>query len=191
VLPLVPLFVVAAAQLVSDLTSRSRPLRAFAIVLLAVPPLWRSIQYDRVASRPDTRVLAADWIADNLPAYSHVAMCKGYGMPVLHGRRPGRMSFHPKPITCSRAELASTEAPYLVTHEHPRLGWSAPSGHYRSMRDGRWRAIAVFDPFTEAGPGGAHFHGGDAFYIPYTGLDAVTRGGPVVTVWGRSDETPD
>lgn len=191
VLPLIPLFVVAAAQLAFDLTSRSRSLWAGALVLLAAPTLWRSIQYDRVASRPDTRVLAADWIAGNVPAYSRIALCEGYGAPVLHGRRPGRMSFHPKPITCSREGIASTLAPYLVTHEHPQLGWSAPSGHYRGLLDDRWRAVATFDPFPGAGPGGARFHPGDAFYIPYTGLDAVTRGGPVVTVWHRSDGTRD
>jgi dolichyl-phosphate-mannose-protein mannosyltransferase len=190
VLPLVPLFVVAAAQLAFDLTSRSRPLRACAIVLLAAPTLWRSIQYDRVASRPDTRVLAADWIADNVPARSRIAMCEGYGMPVLHGKRPGRMPFLPKPIACWRAELASLNAPYLVTHEHPRLGW-APSGHYRGALDERWRPVATFSPFSGASVGDAHFHGGDAFYIPYTGLDAVTRGGPVVTVWEKSDPAPD
>lgn len=191
VLPLVPLLVVAAAQLASELTARSRVLRAGAIVLLAATPLWRSIQYDRVASRSDTRVMAADWIADNVPAYSHVAICKGYGAPVLHGRRPGRMSFHPKPIPCSREELATNAAPYLVTHEHPLLGWSAPTGHYRSVAGGRWRPVAIFDPFSGAGTGGARFHAGDAFYIPYTGLDAVTRGGPIVTIWERTDGPPE
>ena len=191
VLPLVPLFAVAAAELASALTSRSRPLQACAAVLLAAPPLWRSIQYDRVASRPDTRVLAADWIADNVPAQSRIAMCEGYAAPVLHGKRPGRMPFLPKPITCSRAEIASTPARYLVTHEHPQLGVWAPSGYYRGVLGDRWRAIAVFDPFSEAGPAGAHFHRGDAFYIPYTGFDAVTRGGPLVTVWEKSDGAPE
>jgi hypothetical protein len=191
VLPLVPLFAVAAAGLVSDLTARSRSLAALAIVLLAGPTLWRSIQYDRVASRADTRVLAADWIAENVPAQSRIAMCEGYGAPVLHGHRPGRVPYLPKPMACSRAELGSTRASYLVTHEHPRLGWSAPPGHYRSVLDERWRPVAVFDPFTSAPPAGAYFHDGDAFYIPYTGLDAVERGGPIVTVWEKSDPPRD
>lgn len=187
VLPLVPLFAVAAASLVSDLSARSRPLAAVAVVLLAAPTLWRSIQYDFIASRADTRVLAADWIAENVPAQSRIALCRGYGAPVLHGLRPGRMPFLPSPIGCSRAEIASTRASYLVTHEHPRLGTSWPSGYFRGTLDESWREVAVFDPFTAAGTGDAYFHGGDAFYIPYTGLDAVARGGPIVTVWEKSD----
>ncbi len=191
VLPLVPLFAVAAAHMVSDLAARSRPLAALAMVVLAAPTLWRSIQYDRVAGRADTRVLAADWIAENVPAQSRIAVCEGYGAPVIRGNRPGRMPFLPRPMACSREEIASTRASYLVTHEHPRLGWSAPSGYYRGTLDERWRQAAVFDPFTAAGPAGAHFHASDAFYLPYTGLDAVVRGGPIVTVWEKSDPPRD
>jgi hypothetical protein len=187
VLPLVPLFVVAAASLVFAMLPRSRALAAAAIVVLAAPPLWRSVQYDRLAHRQDTRVVASDWVAAHLPAQSRIALCEGYGAPVLHGNRPGRMPFLPRPITCSRAEIAASRAAYLVTDEHPVLGWSAPAGHYRDVLKDGWRAVAVFDPFAEASAGPAYYFVGDAFYVPYTGLDTVTRGGPIVTVWERAD----
>lgn len=187
VIPLIPILVVCAAELVVAISARSRALGAAAVLLLALPTLWRSIQYDRVTSRPDTRVAAADWIAAHVPAHSRVALCEGYGAPVLHGNRPGRMPFLPKTISCSRSEMNSSRAAYLVTHEHPVLGWSAPAGHYRSVLDDRWRPVASFDPFSGSAAGGAYYHVGDAFYVPYTGIGSVTSGGPIVTVWERSD----
>jgi hypothetical protein len=187
VLPLVPLLVVSAASLVFALVPPSRALTAAAVLILALPPLGRAVQYDLLARRQDTRVVAADWIAAHVPAQSRIALCEGYGAPLLHGNKPGRMPFLPRPIACTRAEIAASRASWLVTHEHPALGWSAPAGHYREVVEDRWRAVALFDPFAGASGGRAYYFGGDAFYMPYTGLDTVTRGGPVVTVWERSD----
>ena len=191
VLPLVPLLVVSAASFVFAAFPRSRLLATAAVLVLALPTLARAVQYDLRASRQDTRVVAADWIAARLPARSRIALCDGYGAPVLHGNRPGRVPFLPKRVACSPEEIASTRSSYVVTHEHPVLGWSAPVGRARDMLGDRWRAVAVFDPFAGAREGPAYYFVGDAFYMPYTGLDTVTRGGPIVTVWERSDTTSE
>ena len=187
VLPLLPMLVVAAASIVAALVPRSGLAFAAVAAALALPTAWRAIQYDRLAHRPDTRVLAADWVAANLPARARIAVCEGYGAPALHGLRPGRMPFLPRVMGCSRAEIASARSEYVVTHEHPVLGWSAPAGHYRDVLGESWRPAAVFDPFAGARKGSAYYFTGDAFYLPYVGLDTVSRGGPVVTIWERSD----
>jgi hypothetical protein len=187
VLPLVPLLIVAAATLVGDLASRSRVAAAATLALLAFPTGWSAVQYDRLASRPDTRVLAADWIAERLPPRARIAVCEGYGAPVLHGLRPGRMPFLPRVSNCSRADIADARPDYVLSHEHPVLGWSAPAGHLRDVLGESWRPAAVFDPFADAGGGAAYYFTGDAFYMPYTGLGTVTHGGPIVTVWEKSD----
>jgi hypothetical protein len=190
VLPLVPLLVVSAASLVGDLVPRSRLVAAAAVAVLALPAAWRSVQYDRLASRPDTRVVAADWIAERVPPRARIAVCEGYGAPVLHGLRPGRIPFLPRVMGCSRAEIADARPDYVVTHEHPVLGWSSPAGHFRDVLGASWRPAAVFDPFAGASGGAAYYFTGDAFYMPYTGLGTVTHGGPIVTVWEKSDRDP-
>jgi hypothetical protein len=92
---------------------------------------------------------------------------------------------------CSRAEIAAARASYVVAHEHPVLGWSAPAGHYREVLGDRWRLAAVFDPFAGASGGKAYYFTGDAFYMPYTGLDTVSGGGPTVTIWERRDHATE
>jgi len=45
------------------------------------------------------------------------------------------------------------------------------------------RPLAEFRPFREGVSATPYFYVGDAFFLPFTGLRAMERGGPVVTVW--------
>ena len=45
------------------------------------------------------------------------------------------------------------------------------------------RPIAEFRPFREGAFAKPYFYVGDAFFLPFTGLQAMERGGPEVTVW--------
>jgi hypothetical protein len=84
------------------------------------------------------------------------------------------------------------DARYLVTAEHPVLGkWSRIPAPLRRSLEGRARSLAVFDPFREGATERPYFYAADAFYLPFSGLGAVERGGPVVTVWELSPDPHD
>jgi 4-amino-4-deoxy-L-arabinose transferase-like glycosyltransferase len=184
-LPFVPPVAVLAAQATAVALDLSRPvLAAAAALLLAGPGIWSSIQFDRVAARPDTRVLAAEWVGANVPGGSAILVCDNYGSPVLNGDARRRPAFRVHMIDCTPGPVAASGASYLVTSDHPQMPWFASvDPTLRRYLDDRARRLAVFDPFREGASATPYFYTGDAFFLPFTGLGAMERGGPVVTVW--------
>ena len=79
VLPFVPVLVVLAADTAASVVERFAAGKSWvwvlALVLLASPGVARSIRYDRIASQKDTRLLAAEWIADNVAPQTRILVC--------------------------------------------------------------------------------------------------------------------
>jgi MFS family permease len=189
-LPLVPPLAILAAETVDALAIALVPAWAAALVLVALvgAPLGRIVQYDRLASRPDTRDLAANWIAAQVPAGATVAVCRGYGAPVVNvdTRHPPafqRIDLLP----CSAKAIAESGADFVVTHSHSAIPFFEPADDARALLASSAQAIAVFSPFAPVDPEGAAsaacFYPGDAFYLPFCRFGGVERGGPVINVW--------
>jgi hypothetical protein len=185
VIPFIPLLAVLAAELGYSVFVRTKPVPAIILCLvLAGPGLRKSIEFDRVAARKDTRVLAAEWVADNLPARSEILLCRGYGAPVINTdpRRPP--IFAPREINCNVKEVKASETSFLVTHEHPYLhSYSRISDPLRQFLTRNARSLATFDPFAEREQGEPYFYPSDAFYLPISDLHVMERGGPILTIW--------
>jgi 4-amino-4-deoxy-L-arabinose transferase-like glycosyltransferase len=183
--PLVPPLAVLAAQACrAVLPSGKRLPAALAAFVLVVPGLWQSIRFDRLAARTDTRVLAAEWVAENLPPRSTIFLCQGYGAPAVNQDRRRPPAFDPRPIPCTADAVAEAQAGYLITHEHPYLRqYSHVPEELKSMLQRSGRPLATFDPFRAGERAKPYFFEGDAFYLPFSGLGALDRGGPLVTVW--------
>jgi 4-amino-4-deoxy-L-arabinose transferase-like glycosyltransferase len=183
--PFVPPLAVLAAQATSALVDLSRPaLAAAAALVLAGPGLLSSIQFDRVAARPDTRVLAAEWVGAHVPAGSAVLVCDNYGAPVVNADPRRGPAFRVRLIDCGSGQLEGAEGAYLVASEHPQMpGFASVDARLRRSLDDRARRLAEFNPFRDGATAKPYFYRGDAFFLPFTGLPAMERGGPVVTVW--------
>ncbi len=193
VVPLVPVLAVVVAEfVVSGLARERRGLVVAAAIALAVPGVWKSIQFDRLISRKDTRVLASEWVAENLPRRSEVLICRGYGAPVINKDRRRPPAFEPLTIPCSAKAVQRHKGRFLITHEYHRLWSSPPLGQdLTDLVEESGRELARFDPFnatTEASP---FFYVQDAFYLPFAGFDAVERGGPLITIWEIDREESD
>lgn len=100
-------------------------------------------------------------------------------------RRPP--AFKVKEVPCTADAIRGTGAPYVITHDHPQVRYFHPSDAVLRWLAAEAKPVATFDPFRSDGAAGAFFYSGDAFYLPYSGLDAVDRGGPIVTIWRRND----
>jgi 4-amino-4-deoxy-L-arabinose transferase-like glycosyltransferase len=194
VVPFVPaLAVMGAETVVAALPGRFRSTGlTLASLAIAGPGLWHSIAFDRLASREDTRVLAAEWVGAHLPPRSTIAICSGYAAPVINDDHRRPPAFRPSTIDCAKEPTPIGDAGYLITAEHPFLTrWSRiPPSLRRSLERGA-RPLAVFDPFRERATEKPYFYPGDAFYLPFSGLGAVERGGPVITVWALSLDPHD
>lgn len=201
---LAPLAVFAAgtadALIVRALTRVPRPLAAVVITAILAsligPGLFRSIAFDRVAKRKDTRVLAAEWANERLPPRSSVALCRGYGAPQLNTDRRRARPFDPQLIGCDAA-AADTEFPYLITHEHPQLlRHSQPPEELLARLREEAEELVVFRPFRmpyrrELVDKRSLYFDHDAFYLPFAGLDTVERGGPTIRIWKLARPRPE
>lgn len=184
-LPFVPPLAVLAAEAAAAFVDLSRPLLAGAAALLfAGPGIVSSVQFDRIAARADTRLLAAEWVGANVPAGSAVLVCNNYGAPVVNVDPRRGPSFRVRMIDCAPGQVEASGATYLVTSDHPALrGFASVDPPLQRYLDEHARRLAEFSPFRAGATAAPYFYPGDAFYIPFTGLGAVVRGGPVVTVW--------
>ena len=183
--PFVPPMAVLAAQAAGAFVDVTRPaLGAAAALLLAGPGLLSSIQFDRVAARPDTRVLAAEWLGANAAPGAAVLVCDNYGSPAVNVDARRGPAFRVRMIDCAPGPVEGADASYLVTSEHPQLSsFASVDPKLKRYLDERARRVAEFRPFREDTTAAPYFYRGDAFFLPFTGLRAMERGGPVVTVW--------
>ena len=190
ILPTIPFLCLSGALLITELAraiSRwsGRPtaaptLAAIMASLVAAPSLWSAIETDRLLARVDNRLLAAAWVRENFQdgaslfqtgsSYGHLQMQKG-GLV----RDP---RFVEVPID-------ATPAPDLIVVVRCSLGYcDVPAGVNRALTDYvpliAFVAARVDDPALV-------YDRDDAFFIPLSGFRAVTRPGPNVEIYSRSD----
>jgi len=80
--PILPSLAVAAGLAVASLTDHFGPRAAWAAALLAcLQPLYNDIQVDRLFASKDTRTLAKEWIVDELPDGTPLAL-QSYSVPI-------------------------------------------------------------------------------------------------------------
>lgn len=190
VLPLLPvMFVFAADACLSLRRWRRGNLWVALVVMLALAPgVVRSVGFNRLASRRDTRLLASQWVAEHLPRRSSIAVCRGYGAPQVNQDRRRAPAFDPIEVSCTPDAILSSGAPYVITHEHPVLTrYSFVPPETRDVLRERGELLIDFDPFLEEGSI-PFFYYSDAFYLPLSDHGAMERGGPIVKIWKLREE---
>ena len=183
VVPIVPVMAVLSAELVLTLLARSRLVVSIsAVCILVAPGLASSVRFDQLASRTDTRVLTIEWLGENLPPRSGIAVCGGYGAPKINTDRRRPPVFEPVVIPCSASAVTRARVPYLITNEFPPFGHFL-SNELEAMLAEKGRALIRIDPFRENPKAVPRFFADDMFYLPLSGFTAMERGGPIITVW--------
>jgi len=192
VLPVVPLLLVFAADLVASLLERIPLPRmravasAAAALVFLTPPLLDSSAFNRIAAREDTRLQAASFVSETFEPQTRLLVCRGYGAPAINEDRRRPPAFVVEERDCLADAPLPPDAGYLVTHEHRELPFSRIHPSLAGWLDEHGQTIAVFDPYRPYRLGAGVepvFFRSDAFYVPFAGLDAVERGGPIVRIW--------
>jgi len=182
--PVMPVLALLEAAMLCDLADRFFERRRaivlmVATVLLAAEPLASAIQHNRLASMTDTRLLATQWLEQNVPAGSRLrvlgAQYWNWGDPQI----PARLkSVHVEPTSEAMSEAG---VQYLLTHDH----WLFSSTLDPEIIDAltpRLEALVEFDPASPRG-GEAVFETFDAYYIPIHGFRNVRRPGPHIRIY--------
>jgi 4-amino-4-deoxy-L-arabinose transferase-like glycosyltransferase len=190
VLPLLPVFVVFAADVVVSLLDRVSPGRArflvgaVATAVLVAPTLSSSIAFDRIAARSDTRLETAKFLSEFFVPQTRFLVCPGYGAPEVNEDRRRPPAFVREEIDCSSGAIPPADARFLITHRHEQLAsFSGVHPALASWLEERGELVTKFDPYRRRSRVTPRFFEADAFYIPFAGIGAVERGGPLIEIW--------
>jgi 4-amino-4-deoxy-L-arabinose transferase-like glycosyltransferase len=170
-------FVVRAAVAVRAPALRAAVVAAATVALVA-EPVASGIAHDRIAAETDTRVLAADWMREHLPAGA-VAVVLGatlftYADPELP---PGVRRADTALAVDAYARAGIT---HVVTHEH-QIPFSHLDPKQMAKLAPHLRLLQEFTPYADGPAGG--FEAEDAFYIPFYDFAGVVRPGPLVRIY--------
>ena len=150
-----------------------------ATLLLAAEPLASAIHHNRLASTTDTRLLATQWLEQNLPAGSRLLVLGAkywrWGDPQI----PARLkSVHVEPTAEAMSEAG---VQYLLTHDHWLFSSTLDPEIVNALTP-RLKPLVEFEPASPAG-GEAIFEAFDAYYIPIHGFRKVRRPGPHIRIY--------
>ena len=191
--PMVPFLCLGAGAFVATIASietlrkiRARRLAIAALVAIcALPTALKAIAFDRVLTRVDSRVLAADWLAAHAQPGSWIlAVCSNYGVPQMWKRG------QPMPFRVSswdndaRSVVEGARPDFIVVEQSGLFHYSPVHEELQAvLKDYELRhAIRTYDPDTP------HvWDQQDGFYLPLDGFTRVVRPGPTFLIYERRD----
>lgn len=183
-LPALPPLVVLIAGMIVAASDRTFPAgraRRFGLAMLAAlvvaEPLVASVRLVRLLGRADTRSLAGDWIAAQLPADARLV---SWGAPPGandYGRPPSRGRAVVQSLDPSRWDAVART--YVGWHSHP-LPYSSEALPEDAPP---LRRLAVFDPFGGGDGTQSVFEPLDAFYLPLGRFTGIERPGPRIEIF--------
>jgi hypothetical protein len=187
-LPLVPLLAAWGAVCIAEVHRRWGRGWASAVMLAAAAPSFvRAAQFDALMSQPDTRTLAAQWLAGRLDPGETVGWIgPHWTVPVLQTKpasEPGQEplakvlllnSCAEPPARAPRWIVSSRYAPLAHYCRHP--AWIGPWLAGRYARVVEWQPLGVESIRSV-------YDVQDAFFAPFAGFAGVSRPGPGLTVY--------
>jgi hypothetical protein len=176
---LVPAVALGAAWAVMAVSARWRRagiIAGVATAAICAEPLYRSVRFDRLLAREDTRVTARAWLDARLPPLARITVPESktlrWGRPLLEDRYTV-VPYHPR-------VLRRHEAEWLLLPESP-TGHAPFSPELHEQARSAGTLVALFDPF------GPHarpvYDPHDAFFVPVAGFAGVRVPGPRITIY--------
>lgn len=145
--------------------------------------VWR---FDRIVSRTDNRVVVAEWFEQHVPPGSSVLQSGSrYGLAQFHRRLGytewvwdgGRRRFN------VNGRPAEGEPDWIVVQDSPLP--SATQDQVTALLAGDYVLVNVFKAVSLKEP--LVYDRQDMFYVPFSGLQYVTRPGPNFTLYARRE----
>jgi 4-amino-4-deoxy-L-arabinose transferase-like glycosyltransferase len=186
-IPVVPFLVVAAAWLVTAAVRRvtqSGLALAVAAALVVLPSAMSVVEFDRIASAADNRVLVAEWFARHVrPGDSVLQSGSIYGYAQLDNRVWTVWTwdrFRKAFIVQNRRAVGRPD--WILLQESPLPSMTQDVVTEFLNEDYQFvREFAAYVPRN-----GRVYDIQDAFFIPFTGFSGVERPGPNFTLYRRS-----
>ena len=190
VVPFLCLFAAVGIVWVGRHVTSTRPgmPRALVTVGLTVAVLWpsasRLLQFDRLVTRTDSRVVAARWVYDHVPAGSTILQNGGAYGQVQFDRTD---SYDEWTETQVRAAFESDtgqrgQTDWIILYGSPLGRYVEPS--VSALVRERYELIEVVKG-SGSSSAGNEFDLQDAFFVPYAGFRDVVRPGPDIRIYRK------
>lgn len=194
-IPMVPFLCLSAGVLVawvSELAARRTRIlggltAAALVVVCATPTAIKAMAFDRVLTRTDSRVLAAEWFVEHARHDSAIlVVCSPYGGPQLWTRG------QPLPFQVLNW---NEEARRIVGGVRPDFILLEQSGlwHYSVFPEQLRPVLREYDlrhVIRTLDPGTPHVYDQqDAFYLPFDGFAHVVRPGPTLFIYEKRERS--
>ncbi len=150
-------------------------------LIVAAPSLIRTIQTDRLLSRPDNRVIVADAIRALVPTGASVYQS---GAAYGHVQLPADRSLHDVSSADMTAALHGGKAPDFVLLQRSPL--SLYSSVSTELLDFVQRGYSLVQAFPVGDDRPRLYDQQDAFFLPLTGLRGIVRPGPAFELYRRA-----
>jgi len=185
-LPMIPFLCLTAGYAVCEVASAAatyvrRPHWASALATIGVlGVLWPSarsvVQFDRLLQRPDSRLVARQWIEARFPAGTTIAQLGPEGSYVFHNE-PQEIQYR----TVTSVE-AGTEPRVVIVPSSPLLR-DAPAVEEMSVLERNYDLVLSLN-VAEDVPANVYDRQ-DEFYLPIAGFKGIERPGPNFRVYVR------
>jgi hypothetical protein len=186
-IPVTPFLVLAAAWLVADTVRRVTPSSAAlaaAAVALVLPSAASTVQFNRILSATDNRVVVARWFADHVrPGESVVQSGSIYGYAQLDNRIwvPWTWDRNRK-IFMEKSRQAEGRPDWILVQDSPLPSMTQDA--VKTFLAEGYTQVEQFPAFS-AGPRRIYDQQ-DAFFVPFAGFSGVERPGPNFTLYRRA-----
>lgn len=211
--PFIALFAGEGIAVVSRFFGRRRELVAATLLAVAcLLPLRRSLAYMRSMTRPDTRILAGEWIAAHAPengvvVLPHILAAPNPLIPGVVSPRVEEVPAAREVIDAARARLEGrggrrlrvytlggfgrvaqvqfNEPAIVVTAAHPTIlnDQKLHAAAAQALLLAHAQPVATFESLPVPLPPDVLFDPIDSDYTPLLGADHLERPGPTLTVW--------
>jgi 4-amino-4-deoxy-L-arabinose transferase-like glycosyltransferase len=197
--PLVPFFCLCAGyavrQLVEglarSLSMRSRQFALAAVVVLcAAPTCLTVVRFDRLLTRRDTRLIAADWLAAHMKAgESLYESGASYARP-HYAWRHRSVDYVPLELEPARGVFVTAAGldavpDWIVVAESPLRLYTGVTPELRSIVNRHYKLVETVEPTTDVETE-ASFDRQDAFFLPYADFSSRVRPGPRLSIYRLS-----
>ncbi|RKX69988.1 hypothetical protein DRP53_06405 [candidate division WOR-3 bacterium] len=174
-IPLLPFLVLGSGFLISQISEYVKFLRGevmtfILVIILMIPSIRCIILCNQLLSRKDTRVIAAEWIKRNLPSgLTTTQLGSKWSEVQLRTLQPVPLSSNPELVIVKKSPLRYYD---LI----PREIEESLQKEYHLIKKIQ----------TATGRGKGRYDEQDAFYLPYIGLEAISRPGPNIEIYLRN-----
>jgi 4-amino-4-deoxy-L-arabinose transferase-like glycosyltransferase len=179
ILPLVPFLCVSAAVAVRWKRVPLLPL------VVAVPALVTSVWSDILLARPDTRLLATQWLVDHVKPGESLYQAGSHYSDVPLG--PLSPQTWPREIfdAASGAFAGGGLPEWLIIPQSPLGLYTTVPASLNRIASERYSIAHRVRATPPDKPDPGVYDPADAFFLPVTGFDAILRPGPTIVIYRR------